>query len=218
MRYEILPLHSALVRSYLGFCIQFWIHQYRRDMDIKKRAQSRVIKVVKGLRHLSPAKRLRELALLVPENTKEGFYWYIQILEGKVHRGQRQALFNALQRQEQGQQAQTETQKVPCELPYCGSDQVTGTAFPERLWSFQCWRHLKAIWTWSRAAWLRWHYLNWGLHKMTLGSLQVLTTLGDSGSHSKAKPAAAGEGRDNQIWGPDVQVVSPLHDPWASHT
>lgn len=61
-------------------------------MDIKKRAQSRVVKVMKGLKHHSPVKKLRELALLVLEKNKEGFYSCIQILEGKVHRGYRQAL------------------------------------------------------------------------------------------------------------------------------
>lgn len=45
-----------------------------------------------------------------------------------MHRGQRQALFSGLQRQDQREQAQTETQEIPCEykeiLPYCESDQA----------------------------------------------------------------------------------------------
>lgn len=49
------------------------------------------------------------------------------------HRGQRQALSSGLQRQNQGQQTQTETQEVPCEhketLPYYESDQAVAQFF-----------------------------------------------------------------------------------------
>lgn len=116
-------------------------------MDITKRAQSRVIKVMKGLRHLSPSKRLRELALLVLEKNKGGFYSSIQILDGKVHRGQRQALFSGLQRQDQGQQAQTETQEVPCELPYRECDQAQAQFLQKDcgVGDIQCWRYSKAF-------------------------------------------------------------------------
>lgn len=116
-------------------------------MDITKRAQSRVIKVIKGLRHLSPSKRLRELSLLVLEKTKGGFYSCIQILDGKVHRGQRQALLSGLQGQDQGQQAQTETLEVPCDLSYCECDQALAQLFQKDcgVGDIQCWRYSKAF-------------------------------------------------------------------------
>lgn len=37
----ILPLHSALVTHHLESCIQLWVPQYRKDMDLVEGGQGR---------------------------------------------------------------------------------------------------------------------------------------------------------------------------------
>ncbi|RMC13796.1 hypothetical protein DUI87_08879 [Hirundo rustica rustica] len=62
-REVILPLCSALVRTYLECCVQFWAAQYRRDMKNLESVQWRSTKTIKELECLSYEDRLRELGL-----------------------------------------------------------------------------------------------------------------------------------------------------------
>jgi len=62
-REVILPLCSALLRPYLGSCIQLWSSQHRKDMDLLEWGQRRATKMVRGMEHRSYGETLRELGL-----------------------------------------------------------------------------------------------------------------------------------------------------------
>lgn len=61
---------SLLGRPNLEFCVQFWAAQYKGHMDIVERVQWMVMKLIKGLEHLSCEESLRELGLLSLERRR----------------------------------------------------------------------------------------------------------------------------------------------------
>lgn len=65
IREMIIPLHSALMRPYLNYCVQLWGSHYKKDTEALKHVQRRTTNLVKRpfIRPKSYEEWMRELGL-----------------------------------------------------------------------------------------------------------------------------------------------------------
>lgn len=143
LREVTLPL-SALARSHLECCVQFRAPRYKKDMELLQWVQQRIMKVIKGLEHLSFEKRLRDLGLFSLKNRHpRGQLINVCNSEGRVSRGQIQALLGSAKQQGNNGQKLVH-QKFPLDIKKTSllcRYPSTETDCPERFWSLPYWRY-----------------------------------------------------------------------------
>ena len=66
----IVPLHKAIVRPHLKYCIQAWNSYLRKYINMLEKIQRRATKLIPGLRDISYGERLEECGLTTLETRR----------------------------------------------------------------------------------------------------------------------------------------------------